>query len=106
MLQQLLLGRSVHPVDVVKMHFMKWQGNAYMAAAYLRVVVKVVSSLIATLLGSQDELSWRYLKPFLEVKFSSLDHRNIAMKDRRLYPLFDDRDEFDIVRSATDHHTP
>ena len=61
MLQQHLLGRSVHPGDVVKTYSMEWRGNAYMAAAYLRVIVKVVSSLIATLLGPQDELRWRYL---------------------------------------------
>jgi hypothetical protein len=43
------LGHSVLP-DVVKTYSVKWRGNAYMAAAYLRVVVKVVSSPIATLL--------------------------------------------------------
>jgi hypothetical protein len=43
--------------------------------AYLCVIVKVVSSLIATLLRPQDELSWRYLELSLENQFSESQER-------------------------------
>ena len=38
---------------------------AYMTAAYLRVVVKVISRLFLTRSGTEDELRWGYLQRFL-----------------------------------------
>ena len=38
---------------------------AYMTAAYLRVVVKVISRFFLTGSGTEDELRWGYLQRFL-----------------------------------------
>ena len=44
----------------------KWGINlAYMTAAYLRVVVKVIPRLFLTRSGTEDELRWGYLQRFL-----------------------------------------
>ena len=38
---------------------------AYMTAAYLRVVIKVISRLFLTRSGTEDELRWGNLQRFL-----------------------------------------